>query len=69
MVEIDGENHFTPEHRAYDLARDKWMKAQGCTVLRFTGKLVEMETSEVLDQIERETKLKSDSRAPYPPTP
>ncbi len=71
VLEIDGEPHFNPEQRAYDSARDEWMKSQGFTVIRVTGKQVELETEEVFDLIEREIKSKSKSStpAPHPPTP
>jgi len=37
VIEIDGDTHADPDQDAYDLARTKWLEAQGYRVIRFTN--------------------------------
>ena len=37
VIELDGRQHTTPEHRAKDEARDSALKELGITVLRYTN--------------------------------
>jgi very-short-patch-repair endonuclease len=45
IVEVDGEQHSTPEHRRADAERTKWFEAQGYRVVRFW-------TNEVMHELE-----------------
>jgi len=58
-VEVDGASHQSKKARAYDAARDRWMKEQGIRVLRFTCAQVEHETQSVLKQIDAALKVES----------
>ena len=51
-VEVDGTPHQTIEGKERDEARDAWMRSQGIEVLRFSGRQVELETEQVLKQID-----------------
>jgi hypothetical protein len=35
IIEVDGAQHYA-EQRAYDVARDRWLRSQGFRVLRFS---------------------------------
>ena len=48
IVEIDGGQHATSKT---DRARDRWLQAEGCEVLRFWNSQVLDETEVVLEQI------------------
>ena len=37
VVEIDGSQHYEPDNRARDIARDKRLSELGLTVLRYTN--------------------------------
>jgi very-short-patch-repair endonuclease len=37
-VELDGSQHYTEEGKEYDFHRDKFLQAQGVTVLRFSNR-------------------------------
>ena len=45
VVEVDGEQHSTPEHVAADGIRTRWLEAQGYKVVRFW-------TNEVMQELE-----------------
>ncbi len=48
VIELDGSQHFLPEHRLQDEERDKLLAALGLLVLRFNNRQVLMETESVL---------------------
>lgn len=51
-VEVDGTPHQTVDGKEKDELRDAWMRSQGIEVLRFSGRQVENETQQVLEQID-----------------
>ena len=40
VIEIDGVQHLTQEHKEKDRARDKYLEEQGLTVLRFPNRSI-----------------------------
>ena len=40
VIEIDGVQHLTQEHKEKDQARDKYLEEQGLTVLRFPNRSI-----------------------------
>ena len=46
VIEIDGSRHFTDKGKTQDQARDKFLKSQGLTVMRFSN-------SEVMGDFEK----------------
>jgi very-short-patch-repair endonuclease len=53
VIELDGSQHHTPEHRARDRERDARLQALELRVLRFDNRQVEHELDAVLDVIRR----------------
>ena len=51
IVELDGSQHYEPQHRAYDEARTRWLTANGYSVLRFSNVEFLRERNSVLDAI------------------
>jgi len=51
VIELDGGQHFEPEHLARDKERDTQLAAIGLKVLRFDDRQVLMETDAVLEMI------------------
>ena len=51
VIEVDGSQHFEPEHAAQDMARDAYLAALGLTVLRFDNRQVLTETKAVVEAI------------------
>jgi very-short-patch-repair endonuclease len=51
VVELDGSQHFTAEHQAYDQRRTAYLSSQGLRVLRFTNLEVLQETEAVVEKI------------------
>ena len=51
VIEVDGGQHFTPEGREKDAARDNWLQVQGLTVLRFSNREVLENLEGVLERI------------------
>ena len=51
VIELDGSQHAEEEHRAKDQARDRWMREEGYTVLRFWDHEVLSNTRGVLEEI------------------
>ena len=51
VIEVDGSQHFEPEHAAQDAARDDNLAALGLTVLRFDNRQVLAETKAVVEAI------------------
>ena len=51
IVELDGSQHWEPQHRAYDEARTRWLAANGYRVLRFANIDFLRERNSVLDAI------------------
>jgi very-short-patch-repair endonuclease len=66
IVEVDGGQHFEPEHIAHDERRSAFLAAQGYRVLRFTNLDVMKNTSGVLETIAAALG-KSESPLPNPP--
>lgn len=54
VIELDGSQHFEPDHHARDLERDKALSSLGLKVLRFNNQQVLTEMDEVLEVIYRE---------------
>jgi very-short-patch-repair endonuclease len=53
VIEVDGSQHFDPEHAAQDAARDAYLAGLGLTVLRFDNRQVLTETQAVAETIGR----------------
>jgi very-short-patch-repair endonuclease len=51
VVELDGVTHEQPGRQIYDAGRDKWLRAQGWHILRFSNDLVTGGTDIVVAQI------------------
>jgi very-short-patch-repair endonuclease len=51
VIEVDGGQHFTPEGREKDAARDNWLRMHGLTVLRFSNREVLENLEGVLERI------------------
>lgn len=47
VIELDGGQHADPENKEYDAVRDKWLKKEGYSVLRFWDNEVLMNTEGV----------------------
>jgi very-short-patch-repair endonuclease len=55
VVELDGGQHYSDEGIMRDAERDRYMKAQGLQVLRFSDREVFVNTEGVLKQIMAQT--------------
>jgi very-short-patch-repair endonuclease len=66
VIELDGGQHFEPEHLAKDSERDMRLKSIGLKVLRFDDRQVMRETDAVLEMIYAEVvrRLKESSNPP-----
>ena len=53
VIEVDGGQHFEPDHAARDAERDAYLAALGLTVLRFDNRQVLTETQAVVEAIGR----------------
>lgn len=53
VVELDGSQHFKPEHQLKDQQRDAYLAALGLRVLRFDNRQVLLETDAVVEYISR----------------
>ncbi|MCI0466615.1 MAG: endonuclease domain-containing protein [Beijerinckiaceae bacterium] len=53
IVELDGPPHDKPEQCLYDMRRDRWLRAQGWQVLRFSNDAVFGSGNIVLEKIKR----------------
>ena len=53
VIEVDGNSHFTPEGKDYDLARTKILEGYGLRVMRFTNNQVLNNLEGVCQQIEK----------------
>ena len=51
VIEVDGSQHYQPEHKHQDTARDKYLANCGLTVLRFDNRQVLQETEAVVGMI------------------
>ena len=51
VIELDGSQHFLPEHQAQDKERDKLMRAMGLLVIRFDNREVIFEIDHVIEKI------------------
>ena len=51
VVEVDGSQHYTAEGKAYDQVRDDYLRACGCTVLRYSNADVKERFEEVCADI------------------
>jgi very-short-patch-repair endonuclease len=51
VVELDGSQHFEPEHQEADRKRDEYLRGLGLTVLRFDNRQVLLEMEAVLEVI------------------
>jgi very-short-patch-repair endonuclease len=52
-IEVDGATHWDDQARARDAARDRWLRSQGISVLRFPAGEVYRDLSAVVDAILR----------------
>ncbi|MDX2006338.1 MAG: endonuclease domain-containing protein [Meiothermus sp.] len=59
VVELDGDSHFTPEGRAYDLERTAYLEGLGLHVLRFTNLEVLHNLEGVGQAIEQEVRQRT----------
>lgn len=57
VIELDGNQHLTPEHKASDEKRDRELGGIGITVLRYANKNVRMNFSAVTSDILEKLKL------------
>lgn len=53
VIEIDGEQHSTPEGKEYDQHRDETLRGYGLNVLRFSNQQVMESFDEVVGEIEK----------------
>jgi very-short-patch-repair endonuclease len=53
VIEVDGSQHFEPEHAAQDAARDVYLAGLGLVVLRFDNRQVLTKTQAVVETIGR----------------
>ena len=51
VIEVDGSHHYTTEGKAYDHVRDDYLRACGCTVLRYSNSDVRDRFQEVCSDI------------------
>lgn len=64
VIEVDGSQHFEPEHARKDAERDRCLSEEGVLVMRFNNLQVLQETDTVVEQIYRmieERQIPSDS--------
>jgi very-short-patch-repair endonuclease len=55
VIELDGYSHTFDQQVDYDQARDRWLKSQGCKILRFSADQDERDfTDRVVATIYRE---------------
>jgi very-short-patch-repair endonuclease len=59
VIELDGSQHFEPEHQARDRQRDAQLSASGLRVLRFDNRQVLREMDAVLEVVRREVERNS----------
>jgi very-short-patch-repair endonuclease len=52
-VELDGGQHYAPDHAESDAARTEWLATRGIRVLRYTNLDVGRRLADVLDDISR----------------
>jgi len=50
-IELDGLHHFSPERRAYDAVRTRYLEGAGIRIIRFTNTQVNMDLPRVLQRI------------------
>ena len=65
VIELDGSQHFEPEHQKRDAERDKSLAEYGLRVLRFDDRQVLAETDSVVAEIDKAVK----ERLEIPPSP
>lgn len=65
-IELDGGQHFEPEHQQADCARDVWLVSMGLQVLRFDNRQVLMETDAVVAII-AQARIPESQIPPSPP--
>ncbi len=58
VIEIDGVNHNSADHREKDILRDSHLIELGIKVLRFTNFEISSELSEVLKRVNEEIELR-----------
>jgi imidazole glycerol-phosphate synthase subunit HisF len=58
VIEIDGENHNSTDHKEGDISRDTHLMELGIKVLRFTNFEINRELSEVLKKVKEEIDLR-----------
>ena len=51
VIELDGSQHLSPEHKAQDEVRDKLMNTMGLLVMRFDNRQVIFEIERVMEEI------------------
>lgn len=54
VIEVDGPIHDTPDRAASDEVRSEFLRAAGCTLIRFTNERVLSGLHLVLDEIENQ---------------
>ena len=69
VIELDGSQHFEPEHRAKDRQRDATLAAMGLHVLRFDNLQVLKETEAVMQVIGETVQNRIDEEPQIPPSP
>ena len=58
VIEIDGIQHLTEEHKEKDQARDKFLEGQGLSVLRFSNESIRKNFSDVCQVILNHVEVK-----------
>ena len=66
VVECDGDPHEKPDQIKHDADRDKWLRAQGLTVLRFKNERILGDTEAVLNEIATHLPNAAATLAPNP---
>lgn len=62
VIELDGSQHYEPDHARRDVARDDSLACQGLLVLRFDNRQVLIETEAVVTEISRVCGERRDGR-------
>ena len=66
VIELDGSQHYEPERRRMDLARDQYLAARGLTVARYSNRDIHEEFSAVCRDIWRRV---FSGQGPHPSQP
>lgn len=66
VIEVDGEIHMTGTARRRDEERDRYLRAEGFTVLRFANSEVTVTLPKVLDRLKQDLERSTPTPSPSP---